>query len=102
LPKRQAHIFNRVMIVNFDITPGLKNEVEETVPGEEFQHVIQERHASRDLILPLAIQVEMQMNIRFSGFAMYVGFPHACLRSHEVPVRGVANTARLLRNPPQS
>jgi hypothetical protein len=59
-----ADIFHRVMFVDIDIAPGLNGQVEETVLGQQFQHVIEESNPCIDLSMPIAIERPFDRDIR--------------------------------------
>jgi hypothetical protein len=67
LSQRDAHIFVGVVIVDVQIPYGLDLQVDQPVGAELGQHVIQKGDPSIDLMAPAAIQVQMNLDIRFSS-----------------------------------
>ena len=53
LAQSQADIFDRVMIVDFEIALGLDVDIEKTVAAKGVEHVVEKRHAGFDLAWPL-------------------------------------------------
>ena len=53
--------------VNLDIAPGGHLQVEEAVPGERFQHVVQKRDGRVDAALALAVQVDLKLDLGLGG-----------------------------------
>ena len=70
--QRQPHVFNRMMIVNLDITRGLEGEIKKSMPGKQLQHVVEKGHAGGDLVLAAAIKLKTEPNVGFVCFAMQV------------------------------
>ena len=68
--KGDANVFDGVMLIDVEVTLSCNFQVESTVPGKQFEHVIQKANASRDFILPAAFNVEGDANLGFRGLAM--------------------------------
>jgi hypothetical protein len=50
LAEHDADIFDGVVLVDIEVALGFELEIEATVMGEEFQHVIEETDPSRNLV----------------------------------------------------
>ena len=81
LPKRDAHIFNRVVGVNLEIALGHDIQINQAMTRNLVQHVIQKRYARRQRFLPSAIQVEGNPNSGFGGIAGDFSGSHGVGRS---------------------
>ena len=58
------------MIVNFQITPAGNFEIEQAMLCKQIEHVIQKRQTSIDPRPARAIQVQLDADIGFLGFAL--------------------------------
>ena len=52
-----------------EIARGFDGEIEEAVPGEEVEHVVEEPDAGVVRAVPGAVEVERQLDLRFLGVA---------------------------------
>ena len=69
LAQRDAHIFDRVVLIDIQIALALQIQIECAVAREEFQHVIEEADAGEDFIMPAALNRQLDRNLRFGGVA---------------------------------
>ena len=51
-------------------------QVKPAVPGEQFQHVVQEPHTRADLACAFTVQIQEYPDIRLPGFANDFRLPH--------------------------
>ena len=58
------------MRVDVQVALGLHGQVDEAVPGEQRQHVIEEADAGLDLALAGAVEVEAERDVRSRRFAV--------------------------------
>src|SRR5690606_34024478 len=68
-----ADVFDGVMRVDMQVAVRLDFEVEQRVPGEQREHVIEESDAGADLDLLRAVQFELQPDVGLGGLAMNRG-----------------------------
>ena len=61
------HIFDRMMLINVQITNTAHRQIKLAVPGKAFQQVIVHANARLDVGQPAAIQMERQGNVGFAG-----------------------------------
>ena len=59
LPKRDAHIFDRVVAVNVQVALALDVEVYQAMPGNLIEHMVKKTDAGRQLRLARAVKVEL-------------------------------------------
>src|SRR5271166_3213268 len=69
LAKTDAHILGRVVVIDVQVARAGDLQIDERVPGEQFQHVIKEPDARRDLRSALAIEVGHQADVGLPGLA---------------------------------
>lgn len=72
LAQGDSDVFDRVMIVDFEIAFANDLQVEEAVLGEQVEHVLEKRHADRNSRLPRAVEIELDRDVRFFRLAMNV------------------------------
>ena len=70
LADRNSDILDCVMKVNCDIALGLYVEIKQTVAGEGLEHVVEERNARVDVVLPSAVEIHTDLNRGFLGLAV--------------------------------
>ena len=73
LPERDADVLHRVMGVDVQVAFGTHDEVEHPVPRELVQHVVEERHAGRELGAALAVEVDVDLDPRLLRVALDLG-----------------------------
>src|SRR5580700_6989057 len=56
-------VLHRVMLIDIQIASGTEVQIKGTVMRKQFQHVIEESNSSRDLVLPLAVDVQTRIDI---------------------------------------
>ena len=74
LSQRDAHIFVGVVIVDVQIPYGLDLQIDQPVGAELGQHVIQKGDPGVDLVLTAAIQVQVNLHIRFPRATVNRGY----------------------------
>jgi len=72
IAKANPQVFHRVMAVDFKVSPGSHQKIEEAVNGEEGQHVVQERHTSGELGAALSVQAEINQDFRFPCLSLHL------------------------------
>jgi hypothetical protein len=68
LPEHESDILDRVVIIDVGVAGRLDREIEQTVLGEQREHVVEERHARVDLRLAATVDRERQRDIGLRGF----------------------------------
>jgi hypothetical protein len=51
------------MLIDIQISSGTEVQIKGSVVRKQFQHVIEESDSSRDLVLPLAVDVQPRIDI---------------------------------------
>src|SRR5512133_602889 len=74
--KRDADVFNGVVLIDIEIAFAGKLEVESTVTREEFEHVVEEANSGGDFVATPAVDGERERNFSFVGTAVQCGFSH--------------------------
>ena len=69
LPKNDAGVFDRVVIINFDIARRFQLQIEESVAGKEREHVIEKGDAGFDFSDASAIDVQLHLDLSLFGIA---------------------------------
>src|SRR5665811_1843574 len=69
LSKRNADIFNGVMRINMQITFGHNTDVQQAMPCDLIEHVIQKGQASIKAGLASTIQIQLDADLGFKGVA---------------------------------
>src|SRR5882762_7669080 len=77
LAQGDANIFHRMVLIHVQIAVGFETKVKATVPGKEFQHVIEESNAGGNLVLSAAIDVQREVDAGLVGVALDASLPHA-------------------------
>ena len=68
LSEDNARVFDSVMLIYLQIAVGLQLKIKRAVPREQFQHMIEESNAGRDLIIAVPLDHEPSTNLRFRRF----------------------------------
>ena len=61
------------MLVHVEIAAGVQLQIERAVARNEFEHVVEEANSCGDAGFSTAIQIQLQMNVRFVCLAMDCG-----------------------------
>jgi len=85
LPEADARVLDRVVLVDLEVAGGLHGQVDRPVPGEQLEHVVEEADAAGHLAAARAVEIHRQLDVRFGGLALDLGF------SHGTSPGGVAN-----------
>ena len=67
--KTDPDVFDRVVMINVQITNRFDLQIEKAVPSKQRQHVIEEANARGDLILATAIEIDRKLDLSFGGVA---------------------------------
>ena len=86
-----AGVFDGVVEIDFDIAVNLEIEVDEGVPGEEGQHVIEEWNPGLDCGASLTIEVDAHLDFGLCG----IPFPGGSAVAHDICVLKGADTGNL-------
>ena len=73
LAQCNAGVFHAVMGINVQIALHLDIQIDERVPGQKMEHVIEEPDAGGDVSLAGAIEVDADADLRFVGLAVDLG-----------------------------
>src|SRR5437763_4815402 len=76
LAKYDAHVLDRVVLVDMQIAVGLELQIESAMMGKQLQHVVEETYAGGDLIAAASLDGQGQPNLRFLAHAVYGSLPH--------------------------
>src|SRR5690349_6325722 len=69
LAKRDADVFDGMVVVDMRIAMRFDVQIDQPVTGDLVEHVIEERHARGQLLLTGAVQVDRCTDLRFAGVA---------------------------------
>jgi hypothetical protein len=58
------------MLIDVQIAVGLDREIDQRMPREQFEHVIEKAYAGSDVRLAGAIEVQFEPNVGLFGLAM--------------------------------
>jgi hypothetical protein len=67
LAKRNADIFNRVVLINLKVAFATDRDIEQSVAGQKRQHMIQKTNTAGDLCFTGSIERDAHRNIGFAG-----------------------------------
>ena len=76
LPKSDADVLDRVMGVDMQIAISLDLQIDQTVPRNLVQHVVQKRHAAGQRCRAAAIQVDSHRDTGLGSVAVYACGTH--------------------------
>ncbi len=69
LPKYDADILGRVVKIDVQIALGFELDIDQRMPGQLLEHVIQEAHARLDVVVARAVEIDRGGNFGFLGLA---------------------------------
>src|SRR5215468_1230559 len=70
LAQTDRRVLDRMVVINLQIALARDFEVEKPVAREQFEHVVEERNAGRDRAFALAVEVELETDVRLFGSAL--------------------------------
>ena len=73
LAQGNADIFHRVMGIDFQIAFGVDFQIDQAVPGDLIQHVIEKRNARGKQGFTGAVQVDFDADLSFERISLYLG-----------------------------
>ena len=80
-PDDDADILNRVMRIDLQIALRFNREIDQAVPRQQIEHVIEKPHAGLDRRCALAVQIECDADFGFLGLSGDVGSTwHKCVK----------------------
>jgi hypothetical protein len=62
-------VFGGVVLIDMQIALGLDRQVDPRVARQKIEHVVEKADAGRNLVLALAIEINLHRNLGFLGFA---------------------------------
>ena len=68
--ERDSGVFDGVMLVHVEVAAGDEFQIEAAVARDLFEHVIEEADAGINVRLAASIEIELQTDIGFLGFAL--------------------------------
>jgi len=83
LPHDNAHVFNRVMLIDVEIAFRLEFQIECSVFCEQLEHMIEKPDPCRDLISPPAFNSEFAADLRLFSVSLQL----SCARQSQPPFR---------------
>ena len=72
LAQANAHVLDRVVLVDVQVAGGLDGQIDGGVLGQQRQHVVEEADAGGDLRLAAAVQRQFQVDVGFRRLAVDV------------------------------
>ena len=76
LPQDDPHVFDRVVLIDVEISVGFEVEVEAAVLREKLEHVVEETNAGRDFVASPAVNAQARLDPSFLGIATNLGLSH--------------------------
>jgi len=76
LAKRNAHVLDGMVCINVQVTLCLDIQVNQPVPGNLVQHVVEKGHARIQRLLAGSVQVDRNTDAGFVGVASDLGSAH--------------------------
>ena len=73
LPKQNAGVLDRVVIINLDVALRRQLEIEQTMLGEESEHVVEERNPCGDFGNSRSVEIPGETDFGFGSFAFECG-----------------------------
>ncbi len=70
LAEGDADVFDRVVLIDVQIALGLHVQIDRRVLGQQREHVIEEADAGGNLALPGAVEIQLDADFGFGGFAI--------------------------------
>src|SRR5262245_47628551 len=64
------------MLIHVQIAGRLDRQVEGAVPGDQLQHVVEKANAAAGGVDPLAVEADLQRDLRFGGPTIDYGAAH--------------------------
>ena len=77
--ERNADIFCRVVEIDMQVALGRDRHVDQRMPRQLVEHVIEKTDARLDVVLTGSVEVHLDGYIGFIGLADDLGAAHACL-----------------------
>lgn len=74
-PQDNAHIFNRVMGIDLDITFRLDGQIKEAVTRNRGEHVVEKGHRAFDVMLARSVQIQFDADVGLFCFTLNFCFP---------------------------
>tara|TARA_Y100000588_G_scaffold370862_1_gene441533 strand:- start:3556 stop:3915 length:360 start_codon:yes stop_codon:yes gene_type:complete len=78
LAKADAYIFNRVVLIDVQITESLDLQVESAVAGDQLEHVVKESDTCGDAVTALSFETDSYGDFCFGGMPFDDCASHAC------------------------
>ena len=75
LSKRDADVFHGVVVVNVQVAGRLDTQVQQSMPGDVGEHVVEKADAGDDLAPAVAVQGDAQGDVRLRGLPGDVRLP---------------------------
>ena len=73
LAQADAHVLDRVVLIDVQVAAGLDRQIEGRVLGQQREHVVEEAHAGGDLAPAAAVEVRVPGDFGFRRLALDVG-----------------------------
>jgi hypothetical protein len=70
LAEADADVFDRVMLIDMQIAIGLDGQIDQCMPREQLEHVIEKAYAGGDVRLAGAIEIQFEPDISLFGLAL--------------------------------
>ena len=75
LAENDADVLDRVVVVDLKIAVAFYGQVEQAVPGESVQHVVEEPYARVDLRDSAPVQIQLDLDARLRGVSLNFRYP---------------------------
>src|SRR4051812_25721342 len=70
LAQANAHVLDRVMLIDLQVALRLDLQIERPMPSEQLQHVIQKPDARLPPPGPTAVEIQLQLDLRLASLAI--------------------------------
>ena len=70
LPEHEAYVLDQMVRVALDVAGGVDAQVDQRVPGELLEHVIEHADPCRDLIAAQAVELEAKRDVRLACLSL--------------------------------
>ena len=97
LAEYDAHIFDHVVSINFQIAGSFHMNINHAVPSDLGEHVIKKRQSGIKMTGAIAVEIDAEVDLSFGGVPINGSLTHVVLSSLEILFGKFASPQRPLR-----